>query len=95
MEYVNFARVILSFGGVVALIFLIAWIAKRLNIEKRLASFKKDARMQVLESCHIDARHKLVLVKRDNQRHVLLIGQGHSTIVESYTEQEEKKESHA
>lgn len=84
MEYVDLARFVFSLIGVLSLIMLCAWIAKRFNVDKRLAAFKKDAQLSVLETCHIDPRHKLVLIKRNEKRHVLVLGQSHATLIESY-----------
>lgn len=84
MEYIDLARFIFSFLGVIALIVVCAWIVKRLDIEKKLAGLRKDAHLAVVESCHIDAKHKLVVVKRDTRHHVLLLGQGRALHVESY-----------
>lgn len=84
MEYIDLARFIFSFLSVIALIVVCAWVIKRLDIEKKLAGLRKDAHLAVVESCHIDAKHKLVIVRRDARHHVLLIGQGVSLLVESY-----------
>ncbi len=84
MEYVNLARVVLSFAGVVALIFICAWVAKRLDVQKRLASMRKDAHIAVVESLHIDGRNKLVIVRRDAKHHLLLLGQNAPVHIESY-----------
>lgn len=84
MEYVDLARFIFSFAGVIALILLVAWIIKRLGLEKRLAGLRKDAMIAVAETCHIDARHKLVVVRRGDLHHLLVIGQGSTVLVESF-----------
>ncbi len=84
MEYVDLARFVFSFAGVIALILLVAWITKRLGIEKRLAGLRKNALVSVTETCHIDARHKLVVVRRGDRHHLLVVGQGATLLVESF-----------
>lgn len=84
MESVDLARFVLSFFGVIALILVSTWIAKRIDVQKRLASLRKDAHLAVLEVSHVDARHKLVVVRRDTRRHLLLIGPGAPLLIESY-----------
>lgn len=84
MEYVSLARVAVSFLGVIALILLCAWIAKRLDVQKRLANMRKDARLALVESVHIDGRHKLVIVRREAKHHLLLLGQQAPLHIESY-----------
>jgi flagellar protein FliO/FliZ len=70
--------------AVVALIFGVAYIARKLGVEKKLAGLRKDARMRVVESLSLDMRHRLVIVRRDAREHVLLIGPGETQVVESY-----------
>jgi flagellar biogenesis protein FliO len=83
VETVDLARFIFSFLGVVALILIFAWIIKRLDIEKKLAAMRKDSRIAVLESCAIDAKHKLVMVRADHRVHLLLLGAGSLVCIES------------
>ncbi len=84
MEYVDLARFVFSLLAVIALILLCVWIAKRLDVEKRLAGLRKNTYLSIVESFHVDPKHKLVIVKRGSIHHVLLIGQGTSLVVESY-----------
>jgi flagellar protein FliO/FliZ len=83
VETVDLARFIFSFLGVIALILICAWIIKRLDIEKKLAAMRKDSRLSVIESCSIDAKHKLVMVRSDHRVHVLLLGAGAPLCIES------------
>lgn len=84
MESVDLARFIFSFLGVIALILISSWIVKRLDVQKRLAGLRKDAHLAVVETSHIDNRHKLVVIRRDERHHLLLIGQAAPLLIESY-----------
>lgn len=41
-------------------------------------------RLEVLETCPLDARRRLVLVRRDNAQHLLLLADGREMLVESH-----------
>jgi len=84
MEYVDIGRSVAALIGVLALILFAAWTARKLGIEKRLASFRKDARLQLVESMHIDAKHRVVILRRDAREHVLLVSATDSLLLESY-----------
>lgn len=84
MEYVDIGRVIVSLVGVLALIVLVAWSARKLGLEKRFASMRNDARMQLVESLYIDSRHRVVILRRDGREHVLLVSPQQTLVLESY-----------
>lgn len=84
MESADVVRAFVSLIGVVALILLTAWVVKRVGIEKRFAGMRKDARLQIVESLYIDARHRVVILRRDTREHVLLVTATDSLVLESY-----------
>ena len=47
-----------------------------------LSQLAREGRLAVVESLAIDARHRLVLVRRDDREHLILIGTA-DTVVES------------
>ena len=68
---------------VVALIFAVAWIAKRLGFGGRIASGRGKRRLSVQEVLPIDSKRRLVLLKRDGVEHLLLIGIHDDLVVEA------------
>lgn len=84
MEYVDIGRVFVSLAGVLALIMLVAWGARKLGLQKRFASLRNDARLQLVESLYIDSRHRVVILRRDGREHVLLVSQQQTLVLESY-----------
>lgn len=69
---------------VLALIALIAWLARRLGLGGTIAGRTGAARrLRVAEVAAIDAKHRLVLVRRDDVEHLLLLGPGTGTLVEA------------
>lgn len=68
---------------VVALIFAIAWIAKRLGLGGRIATARGKRRLSVQEVLPLDSKRRLVLLKRDGVEHLLLIGINDDVVVET------------
>lgn len=79
--YLNF---ILSLVFVLGLIGVAAWAYRRLAGTNPLARrLGASNRLAVIEMRPIDARRKLVLVRRDGTEHLLLLGPTGETVVES------------
>ncbi len=68
---------------VVALIFAVAWIAKRLGLGGRIATARGKRRLSVQEVLPLDGKRRLVLLKRDGVEHLLLIGLNDDLVVET------------
>jgi flagellar protein FliO/FliZ len=68
---------------VVALIFALAWIAKRLGFGGRLASARGKRRLGIEEVLSLDSKRRLVLLKRDGVEHLLLLGLNDDIVVET------------
>ena len=87
MGFDTYIRFALALVLVVGLIALIAWLVRRFGLAGKLSpgagtpSGRK--RLSVVEACSVDARRRLVLVRRDNQEHlILLTGNGSGVVVE-------------
>lgn len=80
--YLNFVLALLF---VIGLIGLAAWTYRRFAMGRgtplRLGA--KSARLDVVEVRAIDARRRLVLVRRDTVEHLLLLGPTTETVVEA------------
>lgn len=73
MDTVDPLRIILSFMIVVGLIGLFAVMLRYVARKGPNWAMQKGSRLQVVETRMIDAKRKLVLVKRDEQEHLLLL----------------------
>jgi flagellar protein FliO/FliZ len=83
MAWMELLRAILGLVLVLGLIGAAAWAARRFGPATWFATKLKGPRsLDVIESLPLDARHRLVLVRRGEHRHLLLIGPGHSLVVE-------------
>ncbi len=81
-DYMQFAIVLVF---VLALIFLLTWVLRNFTgMGHGQASFaRKQKRLGILEGISMGGRQKLVLVRRDNVEHLLLIGGTNDLVVES------------
>jgi len=68
---------------VVALIFVTAWIVRRLGLGGRLAASRGKRRLAVVEVLPLDSKRRLVLLKCDATEHLLLLGLNDDVVVES------------
>jgi flagellar protein FliO/FliZ len=68
---------------VLALIFALAWIAKRLGLGGQLATGRGKRRLGVQEVLSLDSKRRLVLLKRDGVEHLLLLGLNDDVVVET------------
>lgn len=85
MDTVDFPRFVLAFLLVLGLIGLLAFFLRRYGEKTRALLGVKEMghRLQVVETRYLDSKRRLVLVKRDNTEHLLLLGEGGNAVVES------------
>lgn len=84
MDTANYLRLILALGLVLALIGVFALLLRRYGPAAGLALRRKgDKRLAVVEVMALDARRRLVLVRRDGVEHLLLLGIGEDRVVET------------
>jgi flagellar protein FliO/FliZ len=80
------ARAIVALGLVLALIMLTVWLMRRFGnggIASGASGRNRQQRLSVLDSAPVDARRRLVLIRRDNLEHLLLIGGPTDVVVEA------------
>jgi len=82
-------RFSLALAAVLALIVAAGWLLRRL-IEKGIlpgtllpASGTRSQRLAVVEMRQLDARSRLVLIRRDGVEHLLLLGVTRDVVIES------------
>ncbi len=68
---------------VLALIAMLAWVARRFGLMGKLTpTTGRSRRLSIVEVMALDARHKLVLLRRDQIEHLVLMGPGDNLVVE-------------
>lgn len=68
---------------VLALIFGVAWAARKLGLGGRLAARGARRRLSIVEVLPLDGKRRLVLLRRDDVEHLVLLGTHEDVVVES------------
>lgn len=68
---------------VLGLLGLFGVFLKRFGQKSFLKNCQQSGRLSVLETRYIDAKSKLVLIKRDGVEHLLLLGDGKAMVIEA------------
>jgi hypothetical protein len=77
------ARFFIAFLVVLALIGLTAWLVRRFGANRLGGAARgRQPRLAVIDAATIDGRRRLVLIRRDNVEHLLLIGGPTDVVVE-------------
>jgi len=95
MELWEILRAILTLAFVLGLLLVTLWALKycqvHFNTNKAFKNLKDKARIDVIERKKIDARNSIVLIKRDNVEHLVLLGQSNNVLIEADIKPEKDK----
>ncbi len=80
MEYLRFGLALIFVLGLIA---ACSWFGKRMGLTPRVTGAKGDSRIGVIEVQAVDARRKLLLIRRDNVEHLILLNGDRDLLVES------------
>lgn len=83
MMMTDYLRFLLALIAVLGLIGLFAWIARRFRLGGLAGATTNSGRLDVIETLPIDGRQRLLLIRRDDREHLLLIGQERSMVIEN------------
>lgn len=85
MEGTDYLRFALSLVFVLGLIGMLAALARRAGLGFPAAALKPGGkrRLSVVEATQLDSRRRLVLVRRDDVEHLLLLSPTAETVVET------------
>jgi flagellar protein FliO/FliZ len=81
MDFASYLKFMLALAFVLALFGGVAWAAKRLLPSMRVGT-RPGRRLAVVEIAALDGRRRLVLVRRDDVEHLLLIGGATDLVIE-------------
>ena len=62
---------------------MLAWLARRSGLAGRIGAAKSGRRLAVVESAPLDGKRRLVLIRRDDTEHLVLIGAETALVIES------------
>ena len=83
MDLVAYLKFIAALLFVLALIGALAWVARRFGLGLRSGPITGVRRLALVEVMVLDARRRLVLVRRDEVEHLLLLGANAECVVET------------
>lgn len=82
MEFVDLSRFFLAFAFVLGLIGIAALLLKRYGIGTRYLGKNREARLEILETLPLDARHRLMIIRRDSAEFLVVLGPQGVNLVE-------------
>lgn len=80
MEFDTYLRFALALILVLGLIALLAWVLRRFGGGMKLA---RGRRLGIVEVQSLGPRHRLILLRRDQVEHLVIVGPHSETVVES------------
>ena len=99
MEYTELLNTFLALAFVLALMGLLALMARRMGLSQN-APGGKNKRLRVIETLPLDHKRKAVLLARDDKQHLVILGPNGETVVETQIQSREndavpKNDEHA
>lgn len=82
LDLPNLLRFALALAIVLALIVVVAWVAKRL-LGGGVQGLGRQRRLTLVETLPIDGKSRLAIVRRDDVEHLLYLGPSGSTLIEA------------
>lgn len=84
MELDTYMRFVLALLFVLALIGIVAWLARKAGLGTRVVRSKgMGKRLSIVEVSAVDGKRRLVLVRRDGVEHLVLLGATGETVIET------------
>ena len=72
-----------AFVFVISLMLLFSWLLKRAGLSGPLMANAGKRRLKIVEYLPLDHRRRMVLVRRDDKDHLLILGPNGETVVET------------
>lgn len=83
MDFSEIFRFVAALAFILGLIGLCAVLARRFGLAPGASSMGAQKRLSIVEVRPVDARHRLLLIRRDGKEHLVLIGGDHPLLIES------------
>jgi flagellar protein FliO/FliZ len=78
-----YTRFLLALVAVLALLAVFAWLARRFGFGGRGFAVGGRRRLAIVEVLPIDAKRRLILVRRDQTEHLIVLGSDSATVIET------------
>ncbi|PIR37859.1 MAG: flagellar assembly protein FliO [Alphaproteobacteria bacterium CG11_big_fil_rev_8_21_14_0_20_39_49] len=86
MDYTAYIKAILALVFVLGLIGIFSFILKGISVGRFAGKSKTAKRISLEEVFYVDAKRKLLLIKRDDVEHLILLGANSETVIENNIE---------
>lgn len=83
MEMNDYLKFVFALLFVLSLMGGLAYILKRLGIGHGSVMAGAKRRLKIIETLPIDARHKAVLIQRDDTQHLVVLNNSGDTVIET------------
>lgn len=83
MNWLSLLTSVLALVFVLGLIGVVSYLLRKYGHFNNLAVKKGGKRLRVEESLIIDARRRLIIIRRDDVEHLVMIGPESETVIES------------
>ena len=83
MDFDSYVRFVLALVFVLGLIGLLAWLGRRFGMTPNSNRVGSGRRLQIVETAAVDGKRRLVLVRRDDTEHLLMLAVAGDIVVES------------
>ncbi len=83
MEYTIIIRALLALAFVAGLIGLVGFVTKKFSLQSRVLSKQGKKRLSIEEILWVDAKTRIILLRRDDKTHLLLLSPHGATMIES------------
>jgi hypothetical protein len=83
MDSISYPQIALAFGGLLVLLGLFYYLARFLSGQNRFSKWRNGQRIGVVETVPVDGSRRLVLVRRDNTEHLLLLSGEGDLVIEA------------
>ncbi|MFC7050512.1 FliO/MopB family protein [Emcibacter nanhaiensis] len=85
MDVISYGQYLVALLFVIALLFGLAYAAKKMGLSARVTINSPKAnrrRLNIVEILPIDTKRKLILIRRDQTEHLLMLGTENDLLVE-------------
>lgn len=85
MDLLTYSKFVFALLFVIGLIALLAYGARKLGFVPKVtlkSGKSKDKRLNIVEILPVDAKRRLLLIKRDDTEHLIMIGSEHDLVIE-------------
>ncbi|MBP6818163.1 hypothetical protein V6B08_11260 [Ferrovibrio sp. MS7] len=83
MDQIDYMRVGIGLGVVLILLGAFYWAMKYFAGNMRVGKWRSGQRIGVIELAPVDGTRRLILVRRDNVEHLLLLGDDGDVVIET------------